>query len=141
MFKTLVVPATALILAAVPVSLAHAQLMDQLKSAGGEMLGGSGGTAIPSVTQASPGNLAGVLQYCVQNNYLSGGTASSVKDSLLRKVTGSGSGESNSSFKAGSAGMLESGNGQNFSLGGGGLKQEIARKICDQVLAHAKSLL
>ncbi len=135
MFKSLAATAAALILAAVPVSMARAQLLDQLKSVGGELAGGGG---IPSVTQASPGNLAGVLQYCVQNNYLGGGAASSVEDSLLRTVTGGGS---NSSFQAGSGGLLETGNGQNFGLGGGGLKQEIVQQVCNQVLAHAKSLL
>ena len=135
MFKNLAATAAALILAAVPVSLARAQLLDQLKSVGGELPGGGG---IPSVTRASPGNLAGVLQYCVQNNYLGGEAASSVKDSLLRRVTGGGS---NSSFQAGSGGLLETGNGQNFGLGGGGLKQEIVQQVCNQVLAHAKSLL
>jgi hypothetical protein len=138
MFKNLAHLATALILAAVPVSMARAQLMDQLKSAGSGLLGGAVGGGIPSVTQASPGNLAGVLQYCVQNNYMSSGSVSSVKDSLLSKVTGGGS---NSSFQAGSGGLLETGNGQNFSLGGGGLKQEIVQQVCNQVLAHAKSLL
>ena len=135
MFKSLASTAAALILAAVPVSMARAQLLDQLKSVGGELAGGGG---IPSVTRASPGNLAGVLQYCVQNNYLGGEAASSVKDSLLRRVTGGGS---NSSFQAGSGGLLETGNGQNFGLGGGGLKQEIVQQMCNQVLAHAKSLL
>ena len=135
MFKSLASTAAALILAAVPVSMARAQLLDQLKSVGGELAGGGG---IPSVTRASPGNLAGVLQYCVQNNYLGGEAASSVKDSLLRRVTGGGS---NSSFQAGSGGLLETGNGQNFGLGGGGLKQEIVQQVCNQVLAHAKSLL
>ena len=46
-----------------------------------------------------------------------------------------------SSFQAGSGGLLETGNGQNFGLGGGGLKQEIVQQVCNQVLAHAKSLL
>lgn len=138
MFKSLAATVTALIVVAVPVSMARAQLLDQLKSAGGGLLGGAAGGGIPSVTQASPGNLAGVLQYCVQNNYLGGGAASSVKDSLLRRVTGGGS---NSSFQAGSGGLLETGNGQNFGLGGGGLKQEIVQQVCNQVLAHAKSLL
>ena len=135
MFKSLAATVTALILVTVPVSMTHAQLLDQLKSAGSGLLDGG---VMPSVTQASPGNLAGVLQYCVQNNYLGGGAASSVQNSLLSQVTGGGS---NSSFQAGSGGLLETGGGQNFSLGGGGLKQEIVQQVCNQVLAHAQSLL
>src|SRR5690242_810360 len=75
---------------------ARGQLMDQLKGAvGGGNSGngaGLGGLAggLPSVAQASPSNTAGVLQYCMRNNYLSGGSASSLKDSLLSKVNGSG---------------------------------------------------
>ena len=124
---------------------ARAQLMDQLKGAvgsgqgsGGALGGLTGG--LPSVTQASPSNTAGVLQYCVRNNYVSGGAASSVKDSIVGKVTGSGQGANDSGFKAGDSGILETGDGQNFSLGGGA-KEQVTHKVCDLVLQHAKSLL
>ena len=75
-----------------PATPARAQLMDQLKGAvgsgqSGGLLGGSGG-GLPSVAQASPSNTAGVLQYCMRNNYVGGSDASSVKDLLLSKVTG-----------------------------------------------------
>jgi hypothetical protein len=122
--------------------------MDQLKGAVGS--GGSGQTGsalggltggLPAVGQASPGNTAGVLQYCVRNNYVSGSSASSVKDSIVSKVTGSGQGASDSGFKAGNSGVLQTGNGQNFSLSGGGVKDQITHKVCDMVLQHAKSLL
>ena len=128
---------------------AGAQLMDQLKGAvgsggsgqtGGSALGGLTG-GLPAVGQASPGNTAGVLQYCVRNNYVSGSSASSVKDSIVSKVTGSGQGASDSGFKAGNSGVLQTGNGQNFSLSGGGVKDQITHKVCDMVLQHAKSLL
>ena len=124
---------------------ALAQLLDQLKNAPGLGQSGSGGVlgggAVPSVNQASPSNIAGLLQFCVRNNYLSGGAASSVKDSLVSKVTGSSRGAADSEFKAGNAGMLESGDGQSLSLGGGGIKAQVTKQVCDQVLQHAKSLL
>jgi hypothetical protein len=123
---------------------ARAQLLDQLKGAAGSGQGGSaglGGGGMPQVGQASPSNTAGVLQYCIQNKYVGGGGASSVKDSLMSKVTGSGKRENDSGFKAGSTGLLQTGNGQNYSLGGGGVKEQITQKVCDQVLQHAKSLL
>jgi hypothetical protein len=127
----------------------HAQLMDQLKGAvgggqngtGGGMLGGLGGGAIPSVGQAAPGNTAGVLQYCIQNKYVGGNGASSVKDSLMKKMTGSGESTNDSGYKQGSNGILQTGNGQTYSLGGGGIKEQITQKVCDQILQHAKSLL
>ncbi len=126
---------------------ARAQLMDQLKGAVGSAQSGGGGTmsgltgGLPAVGQASPSNNAGVLQYCVRNNYVSGSSASSVKDSIVSKVTGSGQGSNDSGFKAGNSGLLQTGNGQNFSLAGGGVKEQVTHKVCDMVLQHAKSLL
>jgi hypothetical protein len=136
----------ACILVQIPNNPAHAQLLNQLKGATGSsqssgMLGVLGGSALPSVTQASPSNTAGVLQYCVKNNYVNGSSASSVKDSLMSKVTGSGHGTNDSGYQSGSKGVLDTGNGQGFSLGGGGIKAQVTQKVCDQVLQHAKSML
>jgi hypothetical protein len=140
--------AALVILVAPPLSgsIARAQLMDQLKGAVGGGNSGGGGIGgltggLPSVAQASPGNTAGVLQYCVRNNYLSGGAATSLKDSLLGKMNGSGQHADDSGFKAGNNGLLETGNGQNFNLSGGGIKEQMTHKVCDLVLQHAKSLL
>jgi hypothetical protein len=122
-----------LLLSALPV---RAQLPGGL----GNALGGLGG-GLPSVTQAGPANTAGVLQYCVQNNYLSDGVAGPAKNALLGQVPGSAQ---SSNFKAGSGGLLETGNGQSFNLGGGdsgGITSQMTHKVCDMVLQHAKSLL
>ena len=125
---------------------ARAQLMDQLKGAvgsgqGGGALGALGGAGgMPSVGHTGLSNTAGVLQYCIQNKYVGGG-ASSIKDSLMSKVTGSGKSDNDSGFQEGSRGLLQTGNGQSYGLGGGGIKAQITQKICDQVLQHAKSLL
>jgi hypothetical protein len=59
----------------------------------------------------------------------------------MSKVTGGGQGTNDSGYKAGSSGLLQTGNGQNFSLGSDGLKAQITQKVCDQVLQHAKSML
>jgi hypothetical protein len=127
-----------IVLSQIAIAPAHAQLMDQLKGAMGTGQGG-GALAVPSVNQASPSNIAGVLQYCVQNNYVSGGSATSVKDSLVNKVTGP-SHAPDSQFQQGSNGVLDTGNGSNFSLGGG-IKEQVTKKVCDLALGHAKSLL
>jgi hypothetical protein len=37
--------------------------------------------------------------------------------------------------------MLQTGNGQGYSLGGTGVKAQVTHKVCDLVLQHAKSLL
>jgi hypothetical protein len=126
---------------------AQAQLLNQLGGGttgsgpgGGSMLGGltGGSGGLPPVSQAGAGNTAGVLQYCIKNNYLSGGSAASVKNSLMSKVSGS---SRDSGFSAGNNGVLQTGNGQSYSLGGGGLKAQATHKVCDMVLQHAKSML
>ena len=124
---------------------AQAQLMDSLKgaagmgSSSGSGIGSMGGMAMPSVGSASSGNVAGVLGYCVRNNYLSGDGASSVQSGLMSKL---GANTTHSSqYEEGSQGVLQSGNGQNVSLGGGGLKAQMTQKVCAQVLKHAKSLM
>ena len=126
---------------------ARAQLLNQLQNAVGSGSGAAGGGlgglggGVPSVTGASPGNLAGVLQYCIQNNDLSGSSAASVKDRLLGKLTGSGGGAANSGYSAGNSGMLETGPGQSYRLGGAGVQQQVTRKVCNLVLQHAQSML
>jgi hypothetical protein len=112
-------------------------------SSGGGMMGGmGGGMGLPSVGSASPNNLAGLLQFCVQNNYLGGTDASSVQSSLLSKYDGSAQPpEQNSSFASGASGILNTGNGQSTTLGGSGIKAQITKKVCDMVLKHAQSQL
>ena len=81
-----------------------------------------------------------MLQYCVQNDYLSGGVADTAKNDLLAKVPGA---QQSSDFTSGSSGLLQTGNGQNYSLSGlsGDLKSQVSHKVCDLVLQHAQSLL
>ena len=59
-------------------------------------MGGSGvsGAAsslgsLSSITPGSIGNAAGIIEFCVKNNYLSGSNASPVKDQLMGKLSGS----------------------------------------------------
>lgn len=140
-----------------PFSVAHAQLGDVLKqvggsgdsggSAGGALgnLGGLGGALTggggSSLMPGSTGNVAGLLQFCIQNNYLGGasGGASSVKDALMGKLGGNAS--SDSGYTSGASGVLDAGNGSKLDLSGGGLKQQVTKQICDKVLTQAKSLL
>ncbi len=131
-------------------SPAFAQLPTQLPGGlgsgqGGNLLGRLGGDTpgLPSVAQTGPANTAGVLQYCVQNNYLGNGAATSAKTALMGKFPQSN--QNSSGFKQGSSGLLDMGNSQTFSLGGGGagdsLKGKVTQKVCDMILQHAKSLL
>ncbi len=135
------VAATGIALFALP---ARAQLLDTLRGAAGQGSGGGaggpglGGMSTPSLGSASPGNVAGVLQYCVRNNYLGGSGASSVESGLVGKL-GPGATRTGQ-FAAGEQGTLQSG-GQSMQLGGSGLKAKLTQKLCDQVLRHARSLI
>jgi hypothetical protein len=150
MNKFIITAAAASIFALAPLTHAGAQMSNMLNNtmnstSSGMSMPGMGGMSLPSVSSASPTNLAGLLQYCVQNNYLSGGSAdaaSSAKESLLSKFTGSSSDPtSNTDFTSGNSGVLDTGNGQSTTLGGTGVKGQITQKVCSEVLSHAKSML
>ena len=129
---------------------AHAQLgdlLDKAKSAGSGASGGAGalgglGGALSgqSMTAGSTGNVAGILEFCIRNNYLKGNAASGIKDALMGKLPG-GSAKSDSGYGEGARGILNSAGGNKVDLGGGGLKAEVTRQVCDKVLSQAKSLL
>lgn len=125
-----------------PGGTARAQVLNQLQGVLGNGPSGGGGLGqgmLPSVEQASPGNTAGVLQYCVRNNYMEGGAAASVKNALTGRLPGAGANDSG--FRAGNEGLLQTGQGQSYGLGGGGIKAQLTHKVCDLVLQHARSLL
>lgn len=124
-------------------------LLDQLKekagaAAGANSQGGSAGGSslgnlgfkMPAIGSSTMGNAAGVLQYCVKNNYL-GGDAASVKDKLLAKITGQKPQETG--FASGAKGLLKGGDGQtlNFKI----LSSKVKTKACDYVLKNATSLI
>jgi len=149
-----VIGAAAIVAAQCIAAGAHAQLLDTVKGqlgGGGAEQGGAaagaaqglGGAGLPlsSLSAGSAGNAAGVLEFCIKNNYLSGGDAQSVKDQLMGKVGGSGQAESDPGYTAGAEGILKGGDGKSVDLSGGGLKEEITRKACDQVLEQGKSFL
>ena len=133
--------ALALLLLAAP---ARAQLGDTLKGVlgqSGTTSGGLLGGGVPSVDAASPTNLAGVIQFCVKNNYLGGSGAASIGSTLLGRVGGS---SNDRGYRTGSSGLLQSGGGQTFGLGqagSGGLREQVTHKVCNLVLNRAKSML
>ncbi|CAB3881801.1 hypothetical protein LMG26689_03525 [Achromobacter animicus] len=110
---------------------------------GGILQGLGNSLPLSSLTPASAGNAAGVLEFCMKNNYLAGGDAQALKDKLMGKI-GAGStqkAKSDSGYLAGLQGLLNGSDGKSVDLSGGGLKEELTRKACDQVLKHAKSFL
>jgi hypothetical protein len=99
------------------------------------------GMAGSPLASGSIGNVAGLLQYCIGNNYLSGGGASSVKDQLMGKLPG-GSQTQDRGYTDGLKGMLHSSQGKQMDLSsGGGLTADVTKKACETVLTQAKSFL
>lgn len=145
------VAASLLAAALFPAASAHAQLgdlLDKAKGAGASSgsgasgaLGGLGGALSgQSMTAGSTGNVAGILEFCIRNNYLNGNAASGVKDALMGKLPG-GLAKSDSGYGDGAKGILNSASGNKLDLGGGGLKAQVTKQVCDTVLSQAKSLL
>lgn len=149
--------AVSILTAALLPAAAHAQLGDLLKGAtqgngsgggsgglgglAGSLGGGGGGMpSLQSLNSGSTGNVAGVLEFCVKNNYLGGGSgAASVKDKLLGKLGGAPA--SDPGYSEGAKGILSSTEGGKLDLSGGGLKEQITKQVCDKILAQGKSLL
>ncbi|TSD60870.1 DUF2501 domain-containing protein [Variovorax sp. KBS0712] len=145
----------ALALLAVGASVQANNLLDQLKeqasaavnsqgssssssSGGGSALSNLslGGFKMPAIGSSTIGSAAGVLEYCVKNNYL-GGDAASVKDKLLAKITGQKKQEND--FASGAKGLLKGGDGKSLNLKG--LSSKVKEKACDYVLKNATSLI
>jgi hypothetical protein len=123
-----------------------AQGLGQLKDIpGGGNLGGAASSlgSLSSITSGSTGNAAGIIEYCMKNNYLSGGNASSVKDQLMGKMTGSSDqpAESNPDYANGAKGMILGSSGQGVDLSMAGLKAKAVKKVCEKILEQGKSML
>ncbi|WP_213957667.1 MULTISPECIES: DUF2501 domain-containing protein [unclassified Variovorax] len=107
-----------------------ADLLGSLKSQAGNL-------SMPEMGSSTMGNAAGVLQYCVKNNYLAGGDASAVKDKLLGAVTGQQ--PQQEGYASGAKGLLQGTDGQSFDLKS--VSGKLKTKACDYVLKNAKSLV
>jgi len=113
-------------------------------------LGGKLGGMMPggSMTSGSMGNVAGLLQYCVKNNYLGGASgASGIQNQLLGKMGGASSpAASGTDYTSGAKGILQAGDGKTMdlsSVGGGSsdMKSKITTKVCSTVLKQGKSYM
>ena len=121
----------ALLLPLLPLALSAAPLATAQTGGGlGNLLGG----ALPSVGKVGAGNAAGLIGYCVKNNYLNSANATSV----LGKLTGQQGVTTSPAYAAGQSGTVQAGN-QTFSLAN--LKGQLKTKMCDAVLKRGASLL
>ncbi|ANN76646.1 DUF2501 domain-containing protein [Bordetella flabilis] len=121
---------------------AIAQGFDSIKGALGGLGSGSasGGAGLQSGSLA---NAAGVLEYCIKNKYLSGGSASSLKDQLLGKLSGTTGqpAQKDEGYLEGAKGLLQTGSGNTVSLGGDGLKAAATQQACDAIMNQARAFL
>jgi hypothetical protein len=143
---------TALAGIALVLTLASTSATAQLDSLKG-MMGGKTG----SLTSGSAGNAAGILQYCMTNNYLGGDSgAAGVKDKLLGGLGGKSAAPAaaptqDKGYLDGAKGILKSSDGKSLNLGGaaagadtsgtGDIKAQLTRKVCDAVLKQGKGML
>lgn len=112
----------------------------------GGMLGGSGGSSalsalgLGNLSSGTASNAAGVLTYCMKNNYLNADKAAQVKSQLLGKL-GLGQKEEpkDQGYQNGLMGMVTGADGKSFSLDK--VKSNLKEKACDFVLDNAKSLI
>ncbi|MEO8992128.1 MAG: DUF2501 domain-containing protein [Nitrosospira sp.] len=123
-----------------------AQGLGQLKGImGGSDISGVAASlgSLSSITAGSTGNAAGVIEFCVKNNYLSGDNAAPIKDQLMGKLSGSEdqSAQSNPDYISGASGILTGGGGQSVDLSMAGLKAKAVKKVCNKILDQAKSML
>jgi hypothetical protein len=125
-----------------PVANAVAQLDHMLgKGSHGLDLKGMAGMASSPLASGSMGNVAGLLQYCIGNNYVSEEGATTVKDQLMGKLP-EGEQTKDPGYHDGVKGLLHGNNGNLMDLSkGGGLTADVTKKACDTVLAQAKSFL
>ena len=118
-----------------------AQDLGQLKG----IMGGAASSlgSLSSITAGSTGNAAGVIEYCVKNNYLSGENAAPVKDQLMGKLSGSEDqpAQNNPDYINGVNGLLTGSGGQSVDLSMAGLKAKAVKKVCNKILDQAKSML
>jgi Protein of unknown function (DUF2501) len=106
----------------------------------GSLKGLAGGLDPSKLASGSAGNAAGVVEYCMKNNFL-GGDAAGVKDQLMSKVSGGGETEK-ADYADGAKGLLKTGDGKSVDIGQlGSMKQSVTKKACASVLDHAKALL
>jgi hypothetical protein len=105
----------------------------------------TGGLDMGSLASGSAGNAAGILQFCIANNYLGGAdltNAGGMKDKLIAKVGGQEKADEDAGFAAGAKGNVIGSDGNSISIADtGSLENKLTETACKAVMDHAASLL
>lgn len=88
---------------------------------------------LPALDSSVAGNVAGTLEFCARNNYLSADAVAGVKDRLLEKMP------AQAGFDQGNEGLLKGSDGKILDLKGA--TSDVRRKGCKQVLHAAGALI
>jgi hypothetical protein len=104
--------------------------MPKIKGASSVLKGG-----LPAISSIGAGNAAGLLGYCVKNQYLSASGANSVISGLMKKPGTAAS----PSYAAGRVGNILNGNQPPVSLDR--LPKELKSQACSMVLKKGATLL
>ena len=116
---------------------------DALKDKMGSGSSSGSSSALSALGLSSSGtasNAAGVITYCMKNNYLNADKAAQVKDQLLGKIgLGLRVAPKDEGYLGGLSGVITGSDGKSFSLDK--VKGSLKEKACDLVLDNAKSLL
>lgn len=110
---------------------------------GSSLKGLPGGLDVSSLASGSAGNAAGIIGYCVKNNYLGSDAVGDMKDRLMGKLgVEAEEPEADPDYQDGLMGLLKTGDGERVDMGRlGELKKSTTRKACAAVLDHAGKLL
>jgi Protein of unknown function (DUF2501) len=102
----------------------------------------TGGMDLSSLSSGSAGNAAGILQFCISNNYLTANAAGSMKDRLVSKIGGADAANQDTGYADGANGTLIGRDGKSVDITKmGSLESNLTQKACAAVLDHASSLL
>jgi hypothetical protein len=126
------------LMALLPGFAAHAQLESLLDKGGTQGLAGH--LSGQSLASGSLGNVAGLLEFCVTNNFLAGEDTNPVQEQLMKKLPG-GTKSSDPGYTDGLKGLLHAKDGKQLDLHGSGVPAHMSKKACDAVLSQAKSLM
>ena len=97
---------------------------------------------LSSLASGSAGNAAGILQFCISNNYLTGNAAGSMKDRLISKIGGADAAQQDTGYASGTEGNLIGSDGNSLDITKmGSLESNLTQQACSAVLDHASSLL
>ena len=93
------------------------------------------GGGLPNISSIGAGNAAGLLGYCVKNKFLSGSSANSVVNGLLKKPGVA----SSSGYSAGQAGQILNGKAPAMSMSQ--VPAQLKSQACNMVLKKGGSFL